>query len=127
MIDPRLFIEGGIGRAISKRPARCDGQGCPAGLVLTPDQTHAVHGLGLSSRILEDRVKALRADTAVTANAIRKAIEVAGAEAVIREKSNRRAPVPHVCEKCRWRNPVEPLVGKLKNWRRVAARDVKTR
>jgi transposase len=49
-----------------------------------------------------------------------------GALAVIPAKSNRRTPIPYDREKYRWRNLVERLFGKLKNWRRIATRYDKT-
>jgi transposase len=41
---------------------------------------------------------------------------------VIPAKANRRRPAPHDREKYRWRNLIERLFNKLKNWRRVATR-----
>lgn len=43
-------------------------------------------------------------------------------EAVIPAKNNRRDPIPHDKAKYKWRNQVERLFNKLKNWRRIAAR-----
>jgi transposase len=77
--------------------------------------------------MLEDRVEALLADKGYDADAIREEIEAAGVEAVIPAKSNRRVPIPHDREKYRWRNLVERLFSKLKNWRRAATRYDKTR
>ena len=77
--------------------------------------------------MLEDRVEALLADKGYDADAIREEIEAAGVEAVIPATSNRRVPIPHDREKCRWRNLIERLFSKLKNWRRVATRYDKTR
>lgn len=37
-------------------------------------------------------------------------------------KSNRRTPIPHDRATYRWRNLIERLFSKLKNWRRVATR-----
>ncbi|HET6538240.1 MAG TPA: transposase [Sphingopyxis sp.] len=51
----------------------------------------------------------------------------AGVEAVIPAKKNRRMPIPHDCAKYRWRNLIERLFSKLKNWRRVATRYDKTK
>ncbi|MEO7682136.1 MAG: hypothetical protein ABIS14_15845 [Sphingomonas sp.] len=41
--------------------------------------------------------------------------------------SNRRVPIPHDRQKYRWRNLVERLFSKLKNWRRGATRYDKSR
>lgn len=59
------------------------------------------------------------ADRGYDADAIRAEIAAAGFEAVIPAKNNRRIPIPHDRVKYRWRNLVERLVSKLKNWRRV--------
>ena len=67
------------------------------------------------------------ADKGYDADAIREEIGAAGVEAVIPAKSNRRVPIPQDREKCRWRNLVERLFSKLKNWRRVATRYDKTK
>ena len=77
--------------------------------------------------MLEDQIEALLADKGYDADAIREEIEAAGVEAVIPAKSNRRVPIPHDREKYRWRNLVERLFSKLKNWRRVATRYDKTK
>lgn len=69
--------------------------------------------------MVADRIEALLADRAE--------IAAAGVEAVIPTKSNRRIPIPHDREKYRWRNLVERMFSKLKNWRRVATRYDKTR
>src|SRR3546814_18780999 len=54
-------------------------------------------------------------------------IEAAGVEAVIPAKVNRRNPAPHDRTKYKWRNLIERLFNKLKNWRRVATRYDKTK
>ena len=77
--------------------------------------------------MLGDRVEALLADKGYDADAIREEIAAAGVEAVIPGKSNRRVPITHDREKYRWRNLVERLFSKLKNWRRVATRYDKTK
>jgi transposase len=107
--------------------ARCGGHGRPFCFVLTPGQTHDVHGFAPLFRMLEDRVEALLADKGYDADAIRDEIEAAGVEAVIPAKSNRRVLIPHDRKQYRWRNLVERLFSKLKNWRRVAAQYDKTR
>lgn len=77
--------------------------------------------------MLGDRIEALLADRGYDADAIREEIAKAGVEAVIPARSNRRSPVPHDREKYRWRNLVERLFNKLKNWRRIATRYDKTK
>lgn len=77
-------------------------------------------------RMTADRIEALLADKGYDADAIREQLAAAEIEAVIPAKSNRRNPVPHDREKYRWRNLVERLFNKLKNWRRIATRYDKT-
>lgn len=111
----------------TKLHARCDGKGRPLGFVLTPGQAHDIQGFGPLFRMIADRIEALLADEAYDSDAIREEIAKAGVEAVIPAKSNRRAPTPHHREKYRWRNLVERLFNKLKNWRRIATRYDKTK
>lgn len=77
-------------------------------------------------RMIADRIDAMLADKGYDADAIRKELANADIEAVIPAKSNRRNPVPHDRAKYRWRNQIERLFNKLKNWRRVATRYDKT-
>jgi transposase len=79
-----------------------------------------MQGFGPLFRMLADRIEALLADMGYDADAIRAEIEAAGVEAVIPAKSNRRVPIPHDRDKYCWRNLVERLFSKLKNWRGVA-------
>ena len=95
--------------------------------MLTPGQAHDVQGFGPPFRRLADRIEALLADKRYDADANRAEIDAAGVEAVIPAKSNRRIPIPHDRERYRWRNLVERMFSKLKNWRRVATRYDKTR
>lgn len=76
--------------------------------------------------MVADRIEALLADKGYDADAIRAEIAAAGVEAVIPTKSNRRIPIPHDREKYRWRNLIERLFDKLKNWRQIATRYDKT-
>ena len=77
--------------------------------------------------MLDDRIEAMLADKGYDADAIRIELAAAGVEAVIPTKSNRRISIPHDRAKYRWRNLVERLFNKLKNWRRVATRYDKTK
>jgi transposase len=76
--------------------------------------------------MVADRIEALLADKGYDADAIREKLARSAVEAVIPAKSNRREPVPHDRVKYRWRNQIERLFNKLKNWRRVATRYDKT-
>ncbi len=76
--------------------------------------------------MLAERVDALLADKGYDADSIRDTLAKANVEAVIPAKRNRRTSIPHDREKYRWRNLIERLFSKLKNWRRVATRYDKT-
>jgi transposase len=77
-------------------------------------------------RMLADRIDALLADKGYDADAIRQELADAEIEAVIPTKRKRRNPAPHDRVKYRWRNRIERLFSKLKDWRRVATRYDKT-
>ena len=111
----------------SKLHARCDAKGRPLGFVLTPGQTHDTQGFAPLFRMISDRIEAFLADKGYDADAIREEISSAKIEAVIPSKSNRRDPIPHDKAKYKWRNQIERLFNKLKNWRRVATRYDKTK
>ncbi len=73
-------------------------------------------------RMIVDKIEAMLADKGYDADAIREQLSDAGIEAVIPAKCNRKNPAPHNAEKYKWRNLIERLFNKLKNWRRVATR-----
>ena len=85
-----------------------------------------MQGFGPLFKMLADRIEALLADKGYDSDAVRAEISAADVEAVIPSKANRRIPIPHDRVKYRWRNLVERLFNKLKNWRRVATRYDKT-
>ncbi len=85
-----------------------------------------MQGFGPLFRMLAERIEALLADRGYDADAIRQELAKADIEAVIPAKKNRRTPIPHNHQKYRWRNLIERLFNKLKNWRRVATRYDKT-
>ena len=85
-----------------------------------------MQGFGPLFRTLAERIEALLADEGYDADAIRDDLARADVEAVIPAKHNRRTPIPHDRQKCRWRNLIERLFSRLKNWRRVATRYDKT-
>jgi len=111
----------------TKLHVRCDAQGRPLGYILTPGQTHDVQGFAPLFRMISDKIEAFLADRGYDADTIREEIAKADVEAVIPAKSNRRHPALHDRVKYKWRNLIERLFNKLKNWRRVATRYDKTR
>lgn len=118
-----------VDRAAGSQPsshARCDAKSRPLGFVLTPGQVHDLQGFAPLFRMLSDRIEAFLADKGYDADAIREIAE-ADIEAVIPAKSNRRTQIPHDKAKYKWRNQIERLFNKLKNWRRVATHYDKTK
>ena len=116
----------------TKLHARCDARGLPPGFVLTPGQAHDVQGFAPLFRMITDRIEAFLADRGYDADAIRKEIEAADAEAVIPARVNRLNPAPHDRSKYKPRQiqmaqPHRAAVQPLKNWRRVATRYDKTK
>jgi len=89
---------------------------------VTPGQAHDVQGFGLLMRMVTDRIDALLADRGCDADAIHGELADAGIGTVVPAKANRRSPAPHDRMRYRWRNRIERLLNKLKNWRRIATR-----
>jgi transposase len=77
--------------------------------------------------MISDKIEAFLADKGYDSDVIREELAKAQVEAVIPAKSNRKSPAPHDRERYRWRNLVERLFNKLKNWRWVATRYHKTK
>jgi transposase len=82
---------------------------------------------GGSMRMIADNIEALLTDKGYDADAIREEMEAAEIEVVIPAKRNRKNPAPHDAEKYKWRNLIERLFSKLKNWRRVATPTTKSK
>ncbi len=77
-------------------------------------------------RMISDRIDALVADKGYDSDAVRDILTSMDVEAVIPARRNRRSPAAHDQVKYRWRNQVERLFNKLKNWRRGATQYDKT-
>lgn len=77
-------------------------------------------------RMIADRIDALLADKGYDSDAVRDTLTSMDVEAVIPARRNRRNPAAYDRLKYRWRNQIERLFNKLKNWRRVATRYDKT-
>jgi len=77
-------------------------------------------------RMIADRIDALLADKGYDSDAVRDTLTSMNVEAVIPARRNRRNPAAYDRGKYRWRNQIERLFNKLKNWRRVATRYDKT-
>lgn len=109
-----------------------DALGNPLAVVLTPGQRH---DCPLADVLLDEvlateqeqaAVKAVLADRGYDSGNLVLRIEALDAEAVIPSRKNRKAPREHDAELYRERNKVERLIGRLKQYRRVATRYEKT-
>lgn len=85
-------------------------------------EAHEIKGFAPLLRMIADRIEALLADKGYDADAIREELAKVGIEAGIPAKRNRKEPTLHDAAKYKWRNLIERLFNKLKNWRRVATR-----
>ena len=94
--------------------------------MLTPGRAHDIQGFGPLFRMIGGRVRMLLADRSYDADAVRAEITFTGTRAVIPAKRGRRAPALHSQPHYTWRNRIERMFNKLKNWRRVATRYDKT-
>ena len=110
----------------TKLHARCDVRGRPLAFVLTPGQAHDTQGFTPLMRMIADCIDALLADKGYDSDAVRDTLTSMNVEAVIPARRNRRNPAAHDRGKYRWRNQIERLFNRLKNWRRVATRYDKT-
>jgi transposase len=109
-----------------------DALGNPLAVVLTPGQKH---DCPLADVLLDEvlvteeevtAVEAVLADRGYDSNDLVLRIEGLDAEAVIPSRRNRKEPREHNAELYAERNRVERLIGRLKQYRRVATRYEKT-
>jgi transposase len=99
-----------------------DEAGRPCVLLLTPgnvnDGTMAQALIAAAGR----PIRRLLADRAYDANALRHMLAERGAEAVIPSTTSRRAPIPYDAQAYRYRNRIERMFCRLKDFRRIATR-----
>ena len=90
-------------------------------LLLTPG---SVADITVAPRLLGAVVPSQRviADKAYDADSLRRWLAARGTEAVIPSSAARRTPYPLDRSAYARRNHVERLIGRLKNWRRIATR-----
>jgi transposase len=109
-----------------------DALGNPLAVVLTPGQKHdcPLADVLLDAVLATDEeiaaVKAVLADRGYDSNDLVRRIEAAEAQAVIPSRKNRKEPRAHDAELYAERNRIERLIGRLKQYRRVATRYEKT-
>jgi transposase len=98
----------------------CDSLGRPIRFLIAAGQSHDI--LAAPALIEGMTPDAVVADRAYDSNALRQAIDRAGAEAVIPSTRSRKAAIPHDRVLYRLRNRIERCFNKLKHFRRFATR-----
>jgi transposase len=99
----------------TKVVALADALGNLVRFVLLPGQRH--DSLGVDPLITDIELAALIADKAFDNNAIRAELTERGALAVIPSKGDRKTPIPHDAEMCKWRHLIENCFQRLKEFR----------
>jgi transposase len=137
--DPRPPARGGCqrgqkGQALgrsrggfsTKLHLRCDANGLPLALVLTPGQTHESRAFEALVEGLAPGARCLIGDMGYDADRIRQKLLLRGVLPVIPANPARKQPLALDRELYRLRNRVERLVNRLKQFRAVATRYEKT-
>jgi len=105
----------------SKLHAVCDGQGRPVVLLLTEGQASDHRGAALMLPRLPP-ANALIADRGYDSRRFREALAQRGIAACIPSTRSRKQPIPHDPTLYRQRHRIETMVGRLRDWRRIAMR-----
>ena len=101
----------------SKLPAVCDGDGKPLVLLLTEGQVSDYRGADTILPVLSDADVRI-ADKGYDSDRFRAAQDNLG----IQTCTNRREPIEYDMRLYKQRNRIERMVGRLKDWRRIATR-----
>ena len=110
----------------TKLHLRCDENGLPLAVVLTPGQTHEARAFDALVEGLAPGTRCLIGDAGYDAGWIRQELLLRGVLPVIPPNPVRKEPAPLDRELYRLRNRVERLVNRLKQFRAVATRYDKT-
>jgi transposase len=110
----------------TKLHLRCDANGLPLAIVLTPGQTHESRAFEALVEDLAPGTRCLIGDAGYDADRIRQDLLLRGVLPVIPSNPVRSKPLPFDRELYRLRNRVERLNNKLKQFRAVATRYDKT-
>jgi transposase len=106
----------------AKLHAVCDGQGRPVVLLLTEGQASDHRGAALLLQKLPP-ARELIADRGHDSGHFRAALAERGITACIPSTRSRKVPIPHDATLYRQRHRIETMLGRLKDWRRIATRD----
>ena len=110
----------------TKLHLRCDAQGLPLALVLTPGETHETRAFADLAEDLAAGTRCVLGGMGYDADWVRQELLLRGVLPVIPPNPVRKEPVPLDRGLYRLRNRVERLVNKLKQFRAVATRYDKT-
>jgi transposase len=110
----------------TKLHLRCDANGLPLAIVLTPGQAHEARAFDALVEDLAPGTRCLIGDMGYDADRIRQGLLLRGVLPAIPSNPVRKQPLPLDRELYRLRNRVERLNNKLKQFRAVATRYDKT-
>src|SRR5215207_2119697 len=110
----------------TKLHLRCDANGLPLAIVLTPGQTHETRAFEALVEDMAPGTRCLIGDMGYDADRIRQELLVRGVLPVVPSNPARTTPLPLDRELYRLRNRIERLNNKLKQFRAVATRYDKT-
>ena len=110
----------------TKLHLRCDANGLPLAIVLTPGQTHESRAFEALVEDMAPGTRCLIGDMGYDADWIRQDLLLRGVLPVVPSNPARTAPLPLDRELYRLRNRIERLNNKLKQFRAVATRYDKT-
>ncbi len=105
----------------SKLHAVCDGDGKPVVLLLTAGQVSDYRGADTVLDALPEAA-VLIADKGYDSNRLREALAKRGIKSCLPGRANRKEPIVCDTELYKRRNLIERLLGRLKDWRRIATR-----
>lgn len=112
----------------------CEGKGIPLGVTLTsgekgeaPEFQNAMTSTPIGLHRKSKRPKAVAGDKAYSSKAIRSWLRSRGIKDVIPRRSNERRTTRFAKQLYKQRNVVERLIGRLKDFRRIATRYDKTK
>jgi transposase len=105
---------------------RCDANGLPLAIVLTPGQTHESRAFEALVEDMAPGTRCLIGDMGYDADRIRQDLLLRGVLPVVPSNPARTAPLPLHRELYRLRNRIERLNNKLKQFRAIATRYDKT-
>ena len=99
----------------------CEGDGKPLILLLTEGQVSDYRGAATALPVLPD-ADVLIADRGYDSDWFQEALADQRIEPCIPGRGNRKQTIKYDAERCKQRNRIERMFGRLKDWRRIATR-----